>query len=155
MVEISDITFDFLLSAYESTAHEFFDDPVSYTSGNSVKEAYEELKSLGKELGYEYYPNKEELCRVNDLIKNESTIDQSVQPTTADEACSVSCYGTDVETESMETLDWLYGEDMGVPDYNNEEDNKEVELKLSKLSDIKKTAVIEIIGEWTTYDLEE
>lgn len=141
----------FLVESYEKAVETFFDDPTEYADSDPLKVVFDELKELGEELEIDILSLAvdDDLERLEKMIKKEEGEDWFID--------------ADEDEESLYPMPsghMAMGYGPGSSTYkpyftakNTDEENKSVEEKLKKLSQSRQPD--EMIGEWTTYEIEE
>ena len=127
MKTISNEAYEFLLEFYKSKVEEFFDDPIGYSDGNNPETMFNVLKKLGKEFKIDILS----LAQLGDFNLLQEQI------------------------KKYKNLKGYELHNSVVSNINDKiiDDNQNIEIKLKQLS--KNKQLNEMVGEWTTYNVEE
>lgn len=164
MHTISQEAYRFLVDSYEKSVEIFFDDPTEYADGDSLKQVFEELKKLGDELEIDILSLAvdNDLDRLEQYMKQEEEGDfwsegfQSYDSRWTPHPASSEGSHMEMGKSGYPLRPSLGTSRPYVPAAlfeDNEKENRSVEEKLKKLSQDRHPD--EMIGEWTTYEMEE
>ena len=160
MHTISQEAYRFLTDAFEDAVETFFDALTEYADGDPLKKVFEDLKKIGEELEIDILSLavEDDLERLESAIKKEEgdEFEDESLTTTPDNAPEwPTRYGHMDNGGYIPQSSTLYNPSpYNSSPYNiNKEENRSVEEKLKELS--KERCSNEMIGEWTTYEIEE